>query len=201
VPPDSATNTDAIVAALMESRDVLSRALTDTAFLDSVARSAAIVTDALSRGNKIMLVGNGGSAADAQHIAAELVGRFQIERAALPGLALTTDTSALTAIANDYGYEQVFSRQVLGLGRRGDVLIALSTSGNSPNILAAGRAAKSLGIAVIGLTGEGGGSLAALCDAVVKVPSASTPLIQQVHITAGHIICSMAEQSLFESRS
>ena len=191
---------DLIVADLKQSRAVLDRALADRALLNDVGRAAAIVENALADGNKVMFAGNGGSAADAQHLAGELVGRFKFDRPALPGLALTTDTSVLTAIGNDYGYDQVFARQVSALGRIGDVFIAFSTSGRSPNILAACTAAKAAGIAVIGFTGASGGLMVDRCDVVLKVPSDSTPLIQQMHITIGHIVCSIAEVSLFGSR-
>ena len=198
-PTDPSSNPyfDRIVADLTLSRDVLDRTLADRTFLDDVGWAAAIVTKALADGHKVMLAGNGGSAADAQHLAGELVARFRFDRAALPGLALTTDTSVLTAIGNDYGYEQVFSRQISAFGRAGDVFIAFSTSGRSPNILAACRVAKAAGIATIGFTGASGGLIADLCDVVLKVPSDSTPLIQQIHITVGHVICSIAEDALF----
>lgn len=160
---------------------------------DSIAAAAAVVTDALLAGNKILIFGNGGSAADAQHIAAELVGRFVAERRALPAVALTVDTSALTAIANDYGFDQVYARQLRALGRKGDVAIAISTSGRSPNILAAIEAARELGVKVVGLTGAKGAAFAALCDACVVVPSTNTARIQEIHITVGHIICEVVD--------
>ncbi|HUB28046.1 MAG TPA: D-sedoheptulose 7-phosphate isomerase [Terracidiphilus sp.] len=150
--------------------------------------------EALLKGGKILLAGNGGSAADAQHIAAEFVSRLVENRAPLPAIALTTDTSILTAVANDYGYEKVFQRQVDALGNPGDVLIAISTSGNSPSILEGLCAAKRKGIFTAGLTGQTGGKMAELCDAVVKVPSARTQNIQEVHIMVGHTICAMAER-------
>jgi D-sedoheptulose 7-phosphate isomerase len=186
-----------IIADLAASRDVLDRVLNDRPFLEAIEQAAQMVTDALRSGNKILLAGNGGSAADAQHIAGELVSRFNFDRAPTAGIALTTDTSVLTAIGNDYGYEQVFARQVAGIGRPGDVFIAISTSGRSPNVLAACRIAKQKGIAVIGFTGAGGGALAELCDVTLRVPSDKTPFIQQIHITAGHIVCALAEEALF----
>jgi phosphoheptose isomerase len=160
---------------------------------DSIANAAAVVTDALLAGNKILIFGNGGSAADAQHIAAELVGRFVAERRALPAIALTVDSSALTAIANDYGFDQVYARQVRGLGRPGDVAIAISTSGRSPNILAAIEAAREQGLRVVGLTGAKGTAFASLCDACVVVPSVNTARIQEIHITVGHVICEVVD--------
>ena len=143
----------------------------------------------LKAGGKILLCGNGGSAADAQHIAAELTGRYKTERGALAGIALTTDTSALTAIGNDYGYEFVFSRQLEALGREGDLLIAISTSGNSGNVLKALELARKIGIKTIGLSGRTGGAMNELCDLNLVVPSNDTPRIQEMHIMIGHIIC------------
>ncbi|WP_039888510.1 D-sedoheptulose 7-phosphate isomerase [Campylobacter rectus] len=143
----------------------------------------------LKAGGKILLCGNGGSAADAQHIAAELTGRYKTERGALAGIALTTDTSALTAIGNDYGYEFVFSRQLEALGREGDLLIAISTSGNSGNVVKALELARKIGIKTIGLSGRTGGSMNELCELNLVVPSNDTPRIQEMHIMIGHIIC------------
>ena len=143
----------------------------------------------LKAGGKILLCGNGGSAADAQHIAAELTGRYKTERGALAGIALTTDTSALTAIGNDYGYEFVFSRQLEALGREGDLLIAISTSGNSGNVIKALELARKIGIKTIGLSGRTGGAMNELCELNLVVPSNDTPRIQEMHIMIGHIIC------------
>lgn len=155
----------------------------------AIARAAELVCGAVLAGKKVLLCGNGGSAADAQHIAAELVGRFVIERRPLAAIALTTDTSALTAIANDYGYEHVFSRQVEALGAEGDVLIAITTSGTSKNVLAAAAAARARGMKVIGLTGGKGAAFVAACDAGVAVPSIVVARIQECHITIGHLMC------------
>ena len=157
--------------------------------------------DALRSGNKILLIGNGGSAADAQHIAAEIVGRYKQDRPAWAAIALTTDTSALTAISNDHGFEQVFARQVEGLGRRGDVLLALSTSGHSPNIQAALRTAREHGIVTIGFTGKKGEALGALCDHLFVSPSDDTPIVQQIHLTAAHAICDEIEQTMMREGS
>lgn len=162
----------------------------------SIAAMGQVIADALARGNKILLCGNGGSAADAQHIAAELMGRFKLERKALAAIALTTDTSALTAIANDYDFSDVFARQVEGLGRAGDVLIAISTSGNSANTVKAAQAAKAQDMVVIALTGESGGVLAAIADHLLAVPSSETSHIQEMHIAVGHMICALVESSL-----
>ena len=159
---------------------------------------AAAIIGALASGNKLLLIGNGGSAADAQHIAAEIVGRYKQHRPAHAAIALTTDTSALTAIANDYGFEQVFARQIEGLGQRGDVLLALSTSGRSPNILAALRTARQRGLVTIGFTGMGGETLGALCDHLLLSPSDDTPVIQQIHLTALHGICDVVERAMME---
>ena len=153
----------------------------------------------LAKGGKILLCGNGGSAADAQHLAAEFVNRFLIDRPALPAIALTTDTSALTAIGNDLDFRQVFSRQVEALGRKGDILVGISTSGNSPNVVAALEAARSAGMRTLGLTGRGGGKMAPLCHMLLDVPSSHTPLIQEIHITAGHLLCQLTDHYLFEN--
>lgn len=161
-----------------------------------IARAAHLVVAALQRGNKVLVFGNGGSAADAQHIAAELVGRFVVERAPLPGIALTVDSSALTAIANDYGFEQVFARQVRGLGAPGDVAIAITTSGKSPNVLAAIEAARERSMHVIGLTGAKGKAFPDVCDACVVVPSTNTARIQEIHITVGHLLCEAVDALL-----
>lgn len=158
--------------------------------------AADIITAALRRGGKLMLCGNGGSAADSQHIAAELTGRFVNDRRPLAALALSTDSSALTSIANDYSFDEVFSRQVLGLGVRGDCLLAISTSGNSRNVRRAADAARSIGIEVVGLLGGDGGALRALCDVAVVVPSRTTARIQEAHTFIGHTICSLVEEAL-----
>jgi D-sedoheptulose 7-phosphate isomerase len=162
----------------------------------AVGKGAALMVSALAAGGKVMLCGNGGSAADSQHMAAELVGRFVKERRALAAVALTTDTSALTSIGNDYGFEDVFARQVAGLGRAGDCLIAISTSGNSRNVIRAAQAARSLGIHTIGLLGRDGGELARHCDVPIVVPSTTTARIQEAHIFIGHTLCAMVEEAL-----
>ena len=164
-----------------------------------VDQAIALCCRALTGGHKIMFCGNGGSAADAQHLAAELMGRFLNDRQPLNALALTVDTSALTAIANDYGYDEVFSRQLRGLGRAGDVLVALSTSGNSGNVVAALRMARTLSIETIGLTGAVGGAMAELCDVCVRAPSDATNHIQEMHIVVGHYICAEIERTLCPS--
>ncbi|OYV01556.1 MAG: phosphoheptose isomerase [Burkholderiales bacterium PBB5] len=161
-----------------------------------VDRVAATLAACLRAGGKVMLCGNGGSAADSQHIAAELTGRFVHDRPALAGLALSTDSSALTCIGNDYGFDAVFERQVQGLGRAGDCLILISTSGNSANQLRAAQAARSLGITTLGLLGRDGGQLLALCDDAVVVPSQTTARIQEAHIFVGHCWCGLVEQAL-----
>lgn len=167
----------------------------------AIRRAAERCIDALRRGHKILFCGNGGSAADAQHLAAELMGRYKLNRAALPALALTTDTSVLTAIANDYGYETVFRRQVEGLGQPGDVLIAITTSGNSPNILAAAAAAAARGLTTIGMTGRSGGQLAALADITLRMPSDTANTIQEMHIAVGHLLCDLIESALTHEQS
>jgi D-sedoheptulose 7-phosphate isomerase len=161
-----------------------------------IASAGELCANALLHGQRIYLCGNGGSAADAQHIAAELIGRFVNDRRALPAIALTTDTSALTAIGNDYGYDEVFSRQVEGLCREGDVLIAISTSGNSDNVLKAVDTAHRAGASVIGLSGKSGGALDAKADVSLVVPSDVTARIQEMHIVIGHLICALVEAHL-----
>ncbi len=180
-------------AALRESARVkLSLARTHgTAF----AKAARLLVKCLKSGHKILLCGNGGSAADAQHIATEIVGRFVRRRQGLPAVALTTDTSALTSIGNDFGFEFVFARQVEALARRGDILVAISTSGKSPNVLEAITEARARGASVIGLTGEGGGAMAGRCDALFAVPSRNTQRIQESHITIGHILCEAIDEA------
>ena len=164
--------------------------------LDEIERTGNLICQTLAAGNKILLCGNGGSAADAQHIAAELVGRYEQERRAYPAIALTTDTSALTALSNDYGYEQVFARQVLGLATKGDLLIAISTSGKSHNIVKAVEQAKLVGCRTLALTGCSGEPLASLCDAALVIPSERTSRVQEAHITVGHLWCEMVDRAL-----
>jgi len=163
----------------------------------AVARAAGIVTDCLRRGGKVLLFGNGGSASDAQHIAAELTGRLSRERPGLPALALSANTSELTALGNDYGFERVFARLVEAHGIEGDVALGLSTSGNSPNVLAAVAAARERGLLTIGLVGRGGGKLAPLVDCAVVVPSDDTQRIQESHIAVGHALCELVDEALF----
>lgn len=186
-----------IVDYLAQSRDVLERAKSDRQFIEVIEKSVECIFEALANGRKVLLAGNGGSAADAQHIAGEFLSRLYYDRAPVPAIALTTDSSVMTAIGNDYGYEHLFERQVLGLGQSGDIFIAISTSGRSPNILCAADAARKKGLIVIGFTGGSGSELKARCDLALLAPSDSTPLIQQVHITAGHIICGLVEERLF----
>lgn len=162
--------------------------------MDVIQLMAERCKEALKAGNKVLFCGNGGSAADAQHLAAELIGRFQKERRSLASIALTTDTSILTAVANDYGYDEVFARQVEGLGRSGDVLIGISTSGNSANVVKAALKARDTGMHTIAFTGEGGGKLKDICDITFAVPSKVTARIQEMHIMVGHIICELVEE-------
>lgn len=161
-----------------------------------VGEAADLIAGALSSGHKVMLCGNGGSAADSQHLAAEFTGRFVKDRKPLAALALSTDSSALTCIANDYSFDDVFYRQVVGLGKAGDCLVAISTSGNSRNVIRAAEAARSADIRVIGLLGRDGGALRAMCDIPIVVPSATTARIQEAHIFIGHTLCGMVEQAL-----
>lgn len=164
-----------------------------------INRAVDMVVKTISNGGKLILCGNGGSAADSQHLAAEFMGRFLMERNPLPAIALTVDTSILTSIGNDYSFEEVFSRQIRGLGREGDLLIAISTSGNSRNVIAAIEDAKKLSITTIGLTGIYGGELAKICDLSICVPSYQTNHIQEMHILVGHYICSEVERINFKN--
>lgn len=161
-----------------------------------IAQVAREICSALEQGRKILLFGNGGSAADAQHIAAEWVGRFQRERRPLPAIALTTDSSILTAIGNDYGFDQVFVRQVKALGQKGDIAVAISTSGNSPNVLLAADAAQDIGMTTVGLTGRDGGQLGLKVQYHLNVPHALSARIQEVHIMVGHLLCELADDSM-----
>jgi D-sedoheptulose 7-phosphate isomerase len=192
----SQNSKDPIKNHLTLSLAALERATQDASLIAAARKIAEVIVGALRGGNKLLIVGNGGSAADAQHIAAEIVGRYKQDRPACAAMALTTDTSALTAIANDYGFEQVFARQVAGLGRPGDVLLALSTSGRSPNILAALRAARERGLTTIGFTGRQGEALGVLCDHLLVAPSEDTAIIQQIHLAVAHGICDEIEQAL-----
>jgi D-sedoheptulose 7-phosphate isomerase len=183
------------VNSLLEHQSVIGGLLAEG--LEAIERGGREIYRALSQNRKVLLCGNGGSAADAQHIAAELVGRFEVERRALPAIALTTDTSALTAVSNDYGYERIFARQVEAQASAGDVLVCLSTSGESDNVLAAAMTARQRGCRTVCLTGAKGKRLASLCDVSVLVPSARTCRIQEAHITIGHIWCEMIDQMMF----
>jgi len=160
-----------------------------------IAAAGGLLVEAIKGGGKVMFCGNGGSAADSQHLAAELSGRFLKDRAPLAALALTVDTSALTAIGNDYSFAEVFARQLKGLGRKGDALVAISTSGNSANVLEAAKAARALGVKVVAFTGAAGGKLAALADIAIKVPADRTDHIQEMHIAVGHLLCGMVEEA------
>ncbi|MFQ3622438.1 MAG: D-sedoheptulose 7-phosphate isomerase [Acetobacteraceae bacterium] len=187
------TGADLVAAELAAAREALARAEADPALCRAVASAADLAARAIAGGGTLLLCGNGGSAADCQHWAAELVGRYLRERPGLPALALTTDSSALTAIGNDYGYDRVFARQVEALGRPGDVLFALSTSGRSPNIKAALHAARARGLGTVAFTGADGTGLAALCDVLIAVPARETPRIQELHAVLGHAICGLIE--------
>ena len=168
--------------------------------IDSIADSAQICIDTLKSGGKILLFGNGGSAADAQHIAAELVGRYKVERKGLSAIALTTDTSTLTSIGNDYGYENIFERQIEALAIKKDVVIGISTSGGSSNVIKALRMASKLNCKTIGFSGENGGLMNKICDINLVVPSMNTPRIQEMHILIGHSICNLIDQAFVDSK-
>jgi D-sedoheptulose 7-phosphate isomerase len=190
---------DMVAEHFRRSCEALSRAAEDTQLRGVIHEIADAITDAFHAGRKLLIAGNGGSAADAQHIAGEFLSRLNFDRNPLPAIALTTDSSVLTAIGNDYGFERTFERQVRGLGQKGDVFIAISTSGHSPNVVAALKAAREGGLTTIGFTGVAPkGTMQPLCDHCLAVPSAETPIIQQIHIVAAHAICGLVELNLFD---
>lgn len=163
-----------------------------------IMQTAEVIADAFKAGNKLLLCGNGGSAADAQHLAAEFVNRFMIERPPLPAVALSTDTSILTSVGNDYSFDQIFLKQIKAIGKEGDVLLAISTSGESKNVIMAVKTARDMGIRTIGLTGKSGGKMAKMVDILLNVDSNITARVQEVHITIGHIICELIDHILFQ---
>ena len=187
---------DEILQAFKESAEVKTRFIRTHG--DTLMQVVKVLVAAFKGGHKVLLFGNGGSAADAQHLAAEFVNRFLIERPPLPAIALTTDTSILTSISNDYGYVETFAKQVKALGRAGDVAIGISTSGSAANVVKAVKAAKDLGLKTVGLTGGNGGDLVKIADFALVVDSSSTPRIQEAHITIGHVICEMVDRMLFQ---
>jgi D-sedoheptulose 7-phosphate isomerase len=191
--PDN-TSTELLTRSLQEHLEAIQALLASR--LEQIEAAGRVICDALEAGHKILLCGNGGSAADAQHIAAELVGRYEKERRAFPAISLTTDTSALTALSNDYGYDEVFARQVTALAVAGDVLIAISTSGKSPSIVKAADRARAIGCRTIALTGCSGEPLTAHCDFAVVVPSERTSRVQEAHITIGHLWCEMVDAAV-----
>ncbi|WP_020175439.1 D-sedoheptulose 7-phosphate isomerase [Methyloferula stellata] len=191
------TSSKFIAAELDESLAALGAAAKSASFIGQIDAISDAIIASLRQGGKVLFAGNGGSASDAQHIAGEFVSRLNYDRAPLAGLALTTDTSVMTAIGNDYGYEQIFSRQVAGIGQAGDVFVGISTSGRSPNILAAFKAAQAKGLRTVGFTGAKGGVMADHCELLLNAPSDRTPIIQQLHITAAHIVCGLVESALF----
>ena len=190
---------DYVSAQIAEAQRVMAAMQTDAGLSSTLTAAADACIECLRRGGKLLLAGNGGSAADAQHIAGEFVSRFAFDRPGLAAIALTTDTSILTAIGNDYGYEKLFARQLQALGNPGDVFICYSTSGKSPNILLALRDARSKGLVCVGLTGNRGGPMRELCDHILEVPSADTPKIQEGHLVLGHILCGLVENAMFKS--
>ncbi len=186
---------------LRESAANLAAMAGDEVLHELLATVADVCVEALQNGNKILFAGNGGSAADSQHLAGEMVSRFNYDRPGLPAFALTTDSSVMTAVGNDYGYEELFRRQVQAVGKAGDVFFGISTSGNSPNILAALQQAREDGLVTVGLTGKDGGRLPELCDYCLRTPSHATPRIQEGHILMGHTICCLIEQQMFPEDS
>jgi D-sedoheptulose 7-phosphate isomerase len=188
-----------IMSQIAEAGRVMSAMLADESLVARVESAAQACVACLKDGGKVLLAGNGGSAADAQHMAAEFVNRFAVDRPGLAAVALTTDTSILTSIGNDYGYEKLFARQVQALGNKGDVFIAYSTSGKSPNILLALHEARARGLTCIGFSGNRAGPMADACDYYLAVPSSDTPKIQEGHLVLGHILCGLAEKAMFSS--
>jgi len=182
---------------IVESYETKKRILENKELMSLIEKVARRTVEVYKQGKKTMIAGNGGSAADAQHIAGEFVSRFYFDRPGLPSIALTTDTSILTAVGNDYGYERLFARQVEANGTAGDLFIGISTSGNSVNIIEALKSCKERDIVTVGLTGESGGKMVELCDYCIKVPSSITPRIQESHILIGHIICAVVEEEIF----
>lgn len=182
---------DKITASIRESIAVKEAVL--KSLTAQIGSAAHMITASVKSTGKVLVFGNGGSAADSQHIAAELVGRFKKERKAIAAISLTTDTSILTALGNDYGYQSIFSRQVEAIGRPGDVAFGISTSGNSPNVIAALEKARSIGMKTIGMTGKGGGKMSKCCDVLIAIPSDDTPRVQESHIMIAHIICDLVE--------
>lgn len=188
-----------IVKRLKESEDMKNKIVEDPELLDVIIKIAEIIIEAYKNGKKVILFGNGGSAADAQHITAELVGKYYLDRDPLPAVALTTNTSSLTAIGNDYSFDIVFARQLKALGQKGDVAIGISTSGNSENVIQAFKVGREMGLITVGFTGKSGGKLSSVADYCLCIPSSDTPRIQEGHITIGHIICEIVERELFRS--
>jgi len=186
-----------IINQFIETQTIIDSMIANQELLITIEEAAKTCIDALKNSQKILLVGNGGSAADAQHIAGEFVSRFAFDRPGLPAIALTTDTSILTAIGNDYGYEKLFERQIQALGVRGDILIAYSTSGSSINVINAIKEAKKIGMIVIAMTGNRGGSMKEYSDYYISIPSKETPKIQEAHAIVGHILCGLVEEKIF----
>lgn len=194
---DAMNEEESLRRSLRSSIELKSALIGDAALVSLVGEAARLILSSFKAGGKLMVCGNGGSAADAQHIAAELTGRYLVDRPPLPAIALHCDTSYLTAVANDYGYEQVYARAVRAYGAKSDVLLGLSTSGRSSNVLAALGAAREKGMATVGFTGAEGGAFAEVCDVVVAVPSRDTPRIQECHLLIGHTICEVIERGMF----
>lgn len=188
---------DKIKQQISASIGVKQAVLDSPSILSQIERVAKLISEAMKEGKKILIAGNGGSAADAQHMAGEFVSRFYFDRPGLPAMALTTDTSILTAIGNDYGFERIFSRQIEANANRGDIFVGISTSGTSPNILKAVEACKAAGVVSVGMTGASGGKMEGTCDICIKAPSNETPRIQEAHALIEHIICCLVEAELF----
>jgi D-sedoheptulose 7-phosphate isomerase len=187
--------------AIKSSIEVKANVINDKVLLENIVGAVEIITKAIQNGGKVLFCGNGGSAADAQHLAAELVSKFYFDRPAFAAIALTTNTSIITAISNDYDYSRIFARQIEAIAKEGDILVGISTSGNSENVLQAVSAAKAKNMMVIGMTGKTGGKMRDVCDVLLNMPSNETPRIQEAHITIGHIICEYAERALISGET
>lgn len=188
---------DSILKDLRDSAELLNLIREDSGLVETICEAASIAIAALKAGNKIMFAGNGGSAADAQHFAGEMVNRFYFDRPPLAAMALSTDTSVITAISNDAGYDFIFARQVRAVGRAGDVFVGISTSGKSPNVIGALRVCREMRIATVGMTGNSGEEMADLCDCRIRIPSGETPRIQEAHAVVGHAVCRLIENAMF----
>ena len=191
------SNQSVLAKNIKEAIEVKQKVMSDSAMMEAIAKLAETMSDAYNKGNKVLFCGNGGSAADAQHLAAELSGRYYYDRPPLNSEALHVNTSYLTAVGNDYSFEMIYARMLEAIAHKGDILIAMSTSGNSPNVVKAVEQAKEMGMYTVGMAGASGGKMNDLCDVMIKVPSTDTPRIQEVHMLIGHTLCELVEKAIF----